>query len=316
MTPVTKLILLLILPWIGSFLLLRSRRRHMWLAFSGIFVIQLFAMLPIGYIAVAATIEASKEPAANVQMASLYGAQYRVSQSQLHGLTGWEGVDITSGCGSPIYAPFSGIVTYVGLDGYNHIDERGVVWEQATMLTIAGNGGLELTLLHGDYSVIYGDAITWGQQIGTEASHGWSTGCHSHVILKQNGQIINFLTWQHRQVQPVKVSSSESISGFLSAYGQLPTDATLENRQRWDQIPNDLSRFDAYIAVLDCTKIGATGKLHTISGTLNIIVFDCAGIEDGGADWMVRNNYVAELDFYTWEKHPELIGTEAILVLD
>lgn len=84
-------------------------------------------------------------------------------------------------------------------------------------------------------------------------------------------------------------------TGFLSAYGQLPTDATIAYRQELDQIPDDLSQFDTYIAVLDCTKIGATGELHTISGTLDIIVFDCAGTEDGGADWMIDGNYIAGL---------------------
>lgn len=269
----------------------------------------------MAYIA-ASVVSNQPESNGNLQLASLYTQQYRVSQGQLHGLIGWQGVDITSGCGSPIYAPFNGTVTYVGMDGYNHVDERGVVWEQATMLTIQGNDGLELTLLHGDYSVIYGDEIDTGQQIGTEASHGWSTGCHSHVILKQNGQTLNFLTWQNQQKQPLEISNGKSISGYLSAYGKEPTDATLINRQEWGQIPHDLSGFDSYIAVLDCTKIGATGKLHTNAGTLSVLVFDCAGTEDGGADWMVRNNYVAELDYYTWERYPELIGTAAILVLD
>lgn len=104
--------------------------------------------------------------------------------------------------------------------------------------------------------------------------------------------------------------------GYLSAYAQLPTDATLEYRQELGQIPTDLSQFDAYIAVLDCTKIGDTGELHTDVGILDVLVFDCAGIEDGGASWMAENSILAEFDYYTWERHPELIGTEAILVLD
>lgn len=110
--------------------------------------------------------------------------------------------------------------------------------------------------------------------------------------------------------------SARAESGYLSAHAQLPTDATLEYRQELGQIPTDLSQFDVYIAVLDCTKIGDTGKLYTDVGILDVLVFDCAGIEDGGANWMVRNNYIAELDYYTWERHPELIGTEAILVLE
>jgi hypothetical protein len=105
-------------------------------------------------------------------------------------------------------------------------------------------------------------------------------------------------------------------TGYLSAYAQFPTDATIEYRQELGQIPHDLSEFDAYIAVLDCSQIGETGNLYTDVGTLYVLVFDCAGIEDGGADWMIDNNYIAELDWYTWQEYPEIIGTNAILILD
>lgn len=180
-----------------AFWALRYRLRLRWLTFVGILIVQLFAVAPVAYIA-ASTVANRQETTSTVQFAAMYSNQYRVSQSQLHGLPGWQGVDITAGCGSPIYAPFDGTVTYVGLDGYNHHD-NGIVWEQATMLTIQGFNGLELTLLHGSYSVNGGDSIVAGQQIGTENSYGWSTGCHSHVILRQNGQTLNFLDWQNSQ---------------------------------------------------------------------------------------------------------------------
>lgn len=188
-----------------AFFLLRNRFRFRLFSFAGILAVQLFSIAPMAYIA-ASVVSNQPESNGNLQLASLYSTQYRVSQSELHGLSGWKGVDITSGCGSPIYAPFSGIVTYQGLDGYNHI-ENGIVWEQATMLTIQGNNGLELTLLHGAYSVSGGDSIVAGQQIGTENSYGWSTGCHSHVILKQNGQTLNFIDWQNEQKQNRQVAT-------------------------------------------------------------------------------------------------------------
>jgi murein DD-endopeptidase MepM/ murein hydrolase activator NlpD len=142
-----------------AFFALRHRLRFRLFAFAGILAVQIFAIAPMAYIATG-TIADRQETNSNVQLASIGNSQisalyatYRVSTPQLHGLTGWQGVDITAGCGSPIYAPFGGTVTYAGLDGYNHVDNRGVVWEQATMLTIQGNNDLELTLLHGNYSV-------------------------------------------------------------------------------------------------------------------------------------------------------------------
>jgi murein DD-endopeptidase MepM/ murein hydrolase activator NlpD len=70
------------------------------------------------------------------------------------------------------------------------------------MLTIQGDNGYTLTLLHGDYRVNYGDTIIQGDLLGYEASNGWSTGCHSHVILKDaNGRTLNFLDWQQQTVK-------------------------------------------------------------------------------------------------------------------
>lgn len=204
------------MPWIVAFWALRYRLRLRWLTFVGILIVQLFAVVPVAYIA-ALTVANRQETTNTVQFAAMYAPPYRVSQSELHGLSGWKGVDITSGCGSPIYAPFDGVVTYQGLDGYNH-HEDGIMWEQATMLTIQGFDGLELTLLHGAYSVNGGDSIMAGQQIGTENSYGWSTGCHSHVILKQNGRTLNFLDWQQKgnSTKPLKISWYDPALGGIN----------------------------------------------------------------------------------------------------
>ena len=103
--------------------------------------------------------------------------------------------------------------------------------------------------------------------------------------------------------------------GFLSGYDQLPTDATIVHRQELDQIPQDLSDYDALIAVLDCSLIGESGNLYTEVAVLRVIVFDCAGQADGGYDWMVEGGYVAELDWYSRQKYPELMGSKAILIV-
>jgi hypothetical protein len=76
-----------------------------------------------------------------------------------------------------------------------------------------------LTLLHGDYRVNYGDTIIQGDLLGYEASNGWSTGCHSHVILKDaNGRTLNFLDWQqtNRQNKPLKISWYDPILGGIN----------------------------------------------------------------------------------------------------
>lgn len=99
-------------------------------------------------------------------------------------------------------------------------------------------------------------------------------------------------------------------TGFLSAYAELPTVATVEYRQEIGDLPHDISKYDVLIAVADCGLIGKEGVLHTIVGSLKAIVFDCAG-NDGTPSWMEENNIVAEIDYWTWQKYPELVGTPA-----
>ena len=217
-----KLLLLVFIPFFLVWFATRNRRAaYRWLGFGVIFVMQTLSLLPVGAIIFALYGAGENETLAtgnNFMLGSLYG-DFRVTQGHLHGLSGWQGVDISGGCGYPIYAPFGGKVTYKGLDGYNHVDSRGIVWDQNTILTIQGDNGYVLTLLHGDYRVNYGDTIIQGDLLGYEASNGWSTGCHSHVVLKDaNGHTLNFLDWQaaNRQNKPLKISWYDPALGGIN----------------------------------------------------------------------------------------------------
>jgi len=120
---------------------------------------------------------------------------------------------------------------------------------------------------------------------------------------------------QEGKIDP-KLVDVPHLSGYLSGYNQGPTDGTTQYRQEIGDIPRDLTPFDSRIAVLDCSLIGRTGTLYTDAGPLKVVIFDCAGRSDGGNHWMRDNNILAELDWYTWQSHPYLMGTEAKLVLD
>lgn len=133
------------------------------------------------------------------------GAIYKESQTtqaNLHGLAGWEGVDISGGCGATIYSPINGRVTYNGLDGY--VGPHASAGEENTMLTITGDG-VEVTLLHGDYVPAVGEKISVGGAVGKENEHGNATGCHSHVILRVNGRTVNYLTWLQEEASKRRV---------------------------------------------------------------------------------------------------------------
>lgn len=124
---------------------------------------------------------------------------FRPSLSQTwHGLENWEGVDMTGGCGATLTAPFDGVVTFNGRDGYIGPYSDG---EQNTMFTITSTDGrLAATLLHGLYTAKIGQAVRQGQTIGEEAaigntySTGGGAGCHTHFIIKVDGRTIDPLT--------------------------------------------------------------------------------------------------------------------------
>lgn len=226
-----KLIALIFLPYLAVWLVSRKQRRiYLWLCFMSIAFVQLFSLLPAVAVAYNVYAQANALNNAAVSMGRIYNS-YQVTQSTLHGLPGWEGVDIKAGCGYPIYAPFAGTITYKGLDGYTHVDDRGVVYDQNTMMTLAGENGMTLTLLHGDYRVSVGDEIIKGDLLGYESSIGWSTGCHSHVILKdENGRTLNFLNWQvssiNKQDKPLKISWYDPARGGINCDSDCSTMAS------------------------------------------------------------------------------------------
>ncbi len=101
--------------------------------------------------------------------------------------------------------------------------------------------------------------------------------------------------------------------GYLSAYGQQPTDGTIAYYQELGMIPQDLSDYDGVVAVFDCWRIGDTAVLTVGDEVFNVIVFDCAGVADGGQDWMINGGYLAEIGYYMWEKYPHIVGKYATI---
>ncbi len=74
-------------------------------------------------------------------------------------------IDLTAGNGAPILSPISGTVTALYIDEYNN-----------TTLVL-DNEIWQVLLLHGDYSVQPGQAVSIGQVIGSESNHGYTLDC-------------------------------------------------------------------------------------------------------------------------------------------
>lgn len=95
------------------------------------------------------------------------------------------GIDISSGCGSPILAAKAGVVVASGRPLWPYDPGYGVVLDHG--------GGVQTWYWHLQANVIVspGLIVNTGQVIGYEGSTGFSTGCHLHFAVNDNG------TWQN-----------------------------------------------------------------------------------------------------------------------
>lgn len=82
------------------------------------------------------------------------------------------GIDIGAACGTPVATPWPGVVSQIGytavLGNYvrvAHADELVTTYQHLSAI-----------------SVVLGDQLTGGQQIGLVGTTGMSTGCHLHFV--------------------------------------------------------------------------------------------------------------------------------------
>jgi murein DD-endopeptidase MepM/ murein hydrolase activator NlpD len=100
------------------------------------------------------------------------------------------GVDVSTGCRSPVYAAGPGTVVAAGWDatGYGNrvtIDHGGGV---TSMYGHLPNGGI---------LVAVGQTVAAGDQLGVEGSTGKSTGCHLHFEIRLDGTSVDPLAFMN-----------------------------------------------------------------------------------------------------------------------
>ncbi len=162
-------------------------------------------------------------PGAGSSVASIY-TRPRTTQANLHGLAGFQGVDVV-GDGDPlIYAPFDGRVASAGCDGYKttaYLKLHPVCQSEATWLDMrSADGRYRMVLLHGDYDVVAGQELKQGQRIGTDNCWGWCTGNHSHIILWDRGVLVSYLDYVGKGTPPAR--DLAGLSSVLAALGYSP----------------------------------------------------------------------------------------------
>ena len=112
----------------------------------------------------------------------------------LHRPTAHLAVDFVAPCGTPIYAACDGTIVYRGWDtgGGNVIKIRHNKVYSTVYMHISS---------FGNYFV--GQYVRQGETIGYVGSTGWSTGCHLHYEVHENGKQIDPLSFMPPPTEPI-----------------------------------------------------------------------------------------------------------------
>ena len=103
-----------------------------------------------------------------------------------------------------------------------------------------------------------------------------------------------------------RASSTGELSGYASAYAPGVMAEVIRYRldnDLWRHTPpRDWYTASGAIATNDCSQVGLMATLVDPAGDeYRVLIADCGGA-DGGADWMSRNNIIAELDWRLWTR--------------
>jgi murein DD-endopeptidase MepM/ murein hydrolase activator NlpD len=100
-----------------------------------------------------------------------------------------DGIDFGAGCGTPIRAAASGRV----LEEYFQ-----TAWGNRIIIDHGFHRGVGLATISNhlsQYAVPTGAYVKRGQVVGYVGTTGWSTGCHLHFTVLQNGVAVNPQRW-------------------------------------------------------------------------------------------------------------------------
>jgi murein DD-endopeptidase MepM/ murein hydrolase activator NlpD len=100
-----------------------------------------------------------------------------------------DGVDFGASCGTPIHAPAAGRV----LEEYYQS-----AWGNRIIIDHGFHRGVGLATISNhlsSYAVRSGQWVRRGQIIGYVGTTGWSTGCHLHFTVLQNGTAVDPMKW-------------------------------------------------------------------------------------------------------------------------
>lgn len=99
--------------------------------------------------------------------------------------SGHRAIDLGAACGTPVFASFSGKITYAGW-----MSNGG-----GNVVMISADNGMLLSYDHLSAFSALDTLVIAGQQIGAVGATGDATGCHLHFGVKLNGTWVNPLLY-------------------------------------------------------------------------------------------------------------------------
>lgn len=111
----------------------------------------------------------------------------------------------------------------------------------------------------------------------------------------------------------VSLAQDEVIVGWASQYAENVFPRVVQLRQKWGQLPGDLSVYDGFVATRSCGEIGSVVWLRPLGTQVweTFLVADCASRSDSrwqdglsGYEWMLAHGVTVEVDHETaarWE---------------
>jgi murein DD-endopeptidase MepM/ murein hydrolase activator NlpD len=100
-----------------------------------------------------------------------------------------DGADFGAACGTPIRAPYAGVVTEKYFNaGYG----QRLILDHGTVDGVR----VRTALNHATHYVVRpGQRVTRGQLVGFVGSTGYATGCHLHLMVWLDGRLVDPMTW-------------------------------------------------------------------------------------------------------------------------
>jgi murein DD-endopeptidase MepM/ murein hydrolase activator NlpD len=100
-----------------------------------------------------------------------------------------DGTDFSAACGTPIHAAAAGTVIERSYDGG---------YGNRLIIADGFHSGVSLSTAYNHlsrYRVDAGDRVKRGEVIGYVGNTGYSTGCHLHFMVYENGTTVDPMSW-------------------------------------------------------------------------------------------------------------------------